>query len=62
MRLNQTIIGKKEMWKLAMIGGALLILTISLPAYASEEEHGHEEEEGSAIELNAEQQIEAKVN
>lgn len=61
MRLNQTIIGKKEMWKLAMIGGALLILTISLPAYASEEEHGHEEEEGSAIELNAEQQIEAKI-
>lgn len=49
------------MWKLAMIGGALLILTISLPAYASEEEHGHEEEEGSAIELNAEQQIEAKI-
>ena len=61
MRLYQTNKGKKEMWKLAVIGGAFLILTISLPAFASEEEHGHEEEEGSAVELNVEQQIEAKI-
>jgi len=61
MRLYQTKKGKKEMWKLAVIGGAFLILTISLPAFASEEEHGHEEEEGSAIELSLEQQIEAKI-
>ena len=60
MRLDLTNKGNSEMWNLAVIVGAVLILTISLPAFSSEDEHGHEEEEGSTIELSAEQQIEAK--
>ena len=61
MRLDLTNKGNSEMWNLAVIVGAVLILTISLPAFSSEDEHGHEEEEGSTIELSAEQQIEAKI-
>ncbi len=33
----------REMWKLAVFGGALLISTYSLPAFAVEDEHGHGE-------------------
>ena len=33
----------REMWKLAVFGGALLISTHSLPAFAVEDEHGHGE-------------------
>ena len=61
MRLGLTNRGRNEMWNLAVIGGALLLLTISLPAFTSEDKHGHEEEEGSAIELSIEQQAEAKI-
>ena len=43
MRLDLTNKGSSEMWNLAVIAGAVLILTISLPAFSSEDEHGHEE-------------------
>ena len=33
----------REMWKLAVFGGALLISTYSLPVFAVEDEHGHGE-------------------
>jgi len=35
--------GKKEMWNLAVFGGALLILAFSFPVFASEDEHDHKE-------------------
>ena len=44
MRLDLTNKGNSEMWNLAVIVGAVLILAISLPAFSSEDEHGHEEE------------------
>jgi len=48
--------GKREMWKLAVFGGALFVLTLSPPIFA-----GEDEEEGSTIKLSLEQQMKASI-